>query len=67
MIVIGNFNIQKYVFKKYAKLLFWSGSSNLEGLFHSPVFESMALVTVDHIILWVHSDKVTILIFKSFF
>ncbi|XP_023336292.1 xaa-Pro aminopeptidase 1 [Eurytemora carolleeae] len=35
------------------------GSSNLEGLFNSPLFESMAVVTLDEIILWVHLEKVS--------
>ena len=34
------------------------GSSNLEGLFNSPLFESMAVVTMEEIILWVHLQKV---------
>ena len=34
------------------------GSSHNEGLYHTPTFESMALVTPQEIILWVHPDKV---------
>jgi len=35
------------------------GTSHLEGLFHSPTFQSMILVTMDSIFLWLHMDKVT--------
>ena len=40
------------------KLMLCLGSSNLEGLFNSPLFESMAVVTMEEIILWVHLQKV---------
>ena len=40
------------------KLILCLGSSNLEGLFNSPLFESMAVVTTEEIILWVHLEKV---------
>ena len=40
------------------KLILCLGRSNLEGLFNSPLFESMAVVTLDEIILWVHLEKV---------
>jgi len=35
------------------------GSSSLEGLFHSPLFETLALVTMQEVRLWVHLEKVT--------
>jgi len=35
------------------------GNSHNEGLYHTPTFESIALVTPQEIILWVHSDKVS--------
>ncbi|TRY63290.1 hypothetical protein TCAL_06265 [Tigriopus californicus] len=35
------------------------GSSTVEGLFHSPLFQSIALVTPEDIRLWIHSEKIT--------
>ena len=34
------------------------GGSTVDSLFTSPLFQSLALVTMDDIILWVHQDKV---------
>ncbi len=30
---------------------------NLQGLYHSPLFESQVLVTPDEVTLWIHTDK----------
>ena len=32
------------------------GSSNNEGLMHSPLFDSFALISMDDIFLWIHTD-----------
>ena len=34
------------------------GGSTVDSLFTSPLFQSLALVTLDDIILWVHQEKV---------
>ena len=34
------------------------GSSNNEGLMHSPLFESFAIVSKNDVVLWIHTDKV---------
>ena len=34
------------------------GNSNNEGLMHSPLFESFALVSMNEVHLWIHTNKV---------
>ena len=39
----------------------WTGKSNLADLFHSPLVESLALLTQQDIYIWLRTDKVEIL------
>lgn len=34
------------------------GTSSNEGLMHSPLFDSVALITLDDVFLWINTEKV---------
>ena len=38
--------------------VYFVGKSHKEGLYNSPTFESMSIVTSQEILLWVHPSKV---------